>query len=79
MDRNAAWTEPAITQLITFPNAANDDIVDCLSQAGTYLQQNSFGILEFLKQEVAALQPDAQTRLLSGLTPQSNPFAGVFG
>lgn len=37
VDRTAAWTEPFITQITTFPNAANDDMADMMSQTSVYL------------------------------------------
>ena len=39
LDRNAAWTEPLVEQLITFPNAAHDDMADMMSQAAAWLLQ----------------------------------------
>lgn len=38
VSRNAAWAEPFITQLLTFPNASHDDMVDMMSQASVWLQ-----------------------------------------
>ena len=37
VDRTAAWAEPFIQQITMFPTAANDDMVDMMSQAGIYL------------------------------------------
>ncbi len=37
VDRNAAWTEPFVEQITTFPNAANDDMADAMSQAASWL------------------------------------------
>jgi predicted phage terminase large subunit-like protein len=37
VDRNAAWTEPFLAQITTFPNAANDDMSDGMSQAASWL------------------------------------------
>jgi predicted phage terminase large subunit-like protein len=37
VDRNAAWTEPFVEQLIMFPNAAHDDMADMMSQASAWL------------------------------------------
>lgn len=42
VDRNAAWTEPFIEQITTFPNAAHDDMCDVMSQAASWLLQASF-------------------------------------
>ena len=39
VDRNAAWTEPLVEQLITFPNAAHDDMADMMTQAAAWLLQ----------------------------------------
>ncbi len=36
--RNAAWTEPLLTQLLMFPAAKHDDMVDAVSQASVHLQ-----------------------------------------
>ena len=51
VDRNAAWTEPFITQILTFPNAAHDDMVDAMSQASIWLQSQGgmFGLVSILK------------------------------
>ena len=43
LDRNAAWTEPLIEQLTMFPNAANDDMADALSQAACWLLGRGIG------------------------------------
>jgi predicted phage terminase large subunit-like protein len=37
IDRDAAWTPPFVEQIIMFPNAAYDDMVDMMSQAAAYL------------------------------------------
>jgi predicted phage terminase large subunit-like protein len=37
LPRNAAWTEPVIEQIITFPYGRNDDICDAMSQAAAWL------------------------------------------
>jgi len=39
LSRNAAWAEPFIEQLTAFPNAANDDMCDMMSQAAAGLLQ----------------------------------------
>lgn len=41
VDRNAAWTQPFVDQIITFPNAAHDDMADMMSQAAAWLLQAS--------------------------------------
>jgi predicted phage terminase large subunit-like protein len=43
VDRNAAWTEPLIGQLIQFPRAQHDDMCDMLSQASIWLQKREGG------------------------------------
>ena len=40
VDRNAAWTEPFIEQIIMFPNAGHDDMADAMTQASAWLLQN---------------------------------------
>jgi predicted phage terminase large subunit-like protein len=40
--RNAAWTEPFLTQLLMFPAARHDDMVDATSQAAIYLQERGW-------------------------------------
>jgi predicted phage terminase large subunit-like protein len=37
VDRNAAWAEAFFEQITMFPNAANDDMVDMMSQAAVWL------------------------------------------
>lgn len=41
VDRNAAWAEPFIEQLMMFPNASHDDQVDMMSQAAVWLSEHS--------------------------------------
>ena len=41
VDRNAAWTPSFVEQIITFPNAAYDDMVDMMSQAAAWLLEVS--------------------------------------
>jgi predicted phage terminase large subunit-like protein len=41
VDRNAAWTEPLIDQLMMFPNGRYDDMCDSMSQAACWLLQRS--------------------------------------
>jgi phage terminase large subunit-like protein len=40
VDRNAAWTEPFIEQMMMFPNARRDDQVDMMSQAAVWLSEH---------------------------------------
>jgi predicted phage terminase large subunit-like protein len=51
VDRTAAWAEPFVSQLITFPMAAHDDQCDMASQASIWLQKQAraYGFLEYLK------------------------------
>lgn len=39
VDRNAAWTEPFLEQITSFPNSAHDDMADAMSQAACWLLQ----------------------------------------
>ena len=43
VDRNAAWSEPFIEQIIMFPNAGHDDMADAMSQASAWLLQHRRG------------------------------------
>src|SRR5436309_2464048 len=43
VDRNAAWTERFIEQIIMFPNAGHDDMADAMSQASAWLLQHRRG------------------------------------
>jgi predicted phage terminase large subunit-like protein len=47
VDRNAAWTEPFVAQITTFPNAANDDMADAMSQAVCWLLQAAMPSVTF--------------------------------
>jgi predicted phage terminase large subunit-like protein len=40
VNRNAAWTEPFVEQITTFPAAPNDDMVDMMTQAAAWLLQS---------------------------------------
>jgi len=51
VDRNAAWTEPLIQQLTTFPNAAHDDMCDMMSQASIWLQSRGGAVVSFWKSQ----------------------------
>jgi predicted phage terminase large subunit-like protein len=53
VDRNAAWTEPLIQQLTTFPNAAHDDMADMMSQASIWLQTRGGGFVAFWQMQAA--------------------------
>jgi len=35
---NSAWSDTFVSEVASFPNAANDDIVDCCSQALSYME-----------------------------------------
>jgi predicted phage terminase large subunit-like protein len=41
VDRNAAWTEPLIDQIMMFPNGRYDDMCDSMSQAACWLAQRT--------------------------------------
>jgi predicted phage terminase large subunit-like protein len=41
VDRNAAWAEPFVQQIIMFPTASHDDMADAMTQAAIWLQKNS--------------------------------------
>lgn len=58
--RNAAWVEPHIVSMITFPNAKNDDDVDSVTQASVWLQSHGYGLFEMWREqaEANANQPD---------------------
>jgi predicted phage terminase large subunit-like protein len=47
VDRNAAWTEPFIEPITTFPNAKNDDMADMMSQASAWLIQRDIPTVSF--------------------------------
>ena len=57
MDRNAAWSEQAIEQLIKFPAAKYDDIADLITQAAIWLQSKGYqnGFVQFIKQTEAQI------------------------
>jgi len=44
VDRNAAWTEPFLEQLLKFPYAAHDDMVDMMTQAAVWLQKRRIDV-----------------------------------
>ena len=63
VDRAGDWTESFLSQILAFPNAAHDDMVDGMTQAGCYLQSKGQGLVGFWKQraeELGALQFTAQ-------------------
>ncbi len=43
VDRNAAWTELFVQQITMFPNAAQDDMADMMSQASAWRLQRPIG------------------------------------
>jgi predicted phage terminase large subunit-like protein len=62
VSRTAAWTEPFVTQICNFPNAAHDDQVDMMTQACVWLQRFGQGLVGLWKRqaeerEAAAGQP----------------------
>jgi predicted phage terminase large subunit-like protein len=46
---NAPWTKDLVTELLSFPNGANDDQVDSLSQALNYLHASATRLIEAMK------------------------------
>lgn len=68
VSRTAAWTEPFITQLITFPNAANDDMVDMMTQVCVWLQSRGGGMFAWARQEVL------DQRALAEAAKSESPF-----
>jgi predicted phage terminase large subunit-like protein len=46
LSRNAAWTQPFIEQVITFPAGRHDDMADTMSQAASWLLQASYSTVE---------------------------------
>lgn len=61
LPRNASWTEPHITSLITFPNAANDDDCDAMTQASIYLQSHGYGLFELWRAQAEAIKSGMAT------------------
>jgi predicted phage terminase large subunit-like protein len=47
----APWNDALVAELRVFPNGANDDQVDALSDAFAELNSNSFGLLDFIRQQ----------------------------
>jgi len=46
LSRNAAWTQPFIEQIITFPAGRHDDMADAMSQAASWLLQANVSTVE---------------------------------
>lgn len=44
--RNAAWTEPLLEQLLKFPYAAHDDMVDMMTQTCIWLQKKKIDVFQ---------------------------------
>jgi len=65
----APWRQEYIEELCAFPNAAHDDEVDSTTQALNYLRQQTPGIVEFWRSEVAARSEAAASP--KGLPPGS--------
>lgn len=49
--RHAPWTHSFIEQLLVFPNGKHDDMVDTMTQAAVWLASDTFGFLEFWKEQ----------------------------
>jgi predicted phage terminase large subunit-like protein len=47
VDRNAAWTEPFIEQITTFPNGRHDDMADMVTQASAWLLRRDIPTVTF--------------------------------
>lgn len=47
VDRNAAWTEPFIEQITTFPNGRHDDQADMMTQAAAWLLRRDIPTVSF--------------------------------
>ncbi len=47
VDRNAAWTEPFIEQIKTFPNGRHDDEADMMTQASAWLLRRDIPTVTF--------------------------------
>lgn len=47
VDRNAAWTEPFIEQITTFPNGRHDDMADMVTQAAAWLLRRDVSTVTF--------------------------------
>jgi predicted phage terminase large subunit-like protein len=47
VDRNAAWTEPFIEQITTFPNGRHDDQADMMTQASAWLLRRDIPTVTF--------------------------------
>jgi predicted phage terminase large subunit-like protein len=58
--RNAAWAEPHVVSLITFPNARYDDDADAMSQASIYLQSHGYGLFAIWREQAEVNQAEQQ-------------------
>lgn len=56
----ASWNDALIDELRNFPNGTNDDQVDALSDAFTESTQNTFGMIDYLQQQVAEMKARKQ-------------------
>ena len=45
------WNQPLINEMRNFPNGMNDDQIDTLSLGFDYLNDNSFGLLDYYRQQ----------------------------
>lgn len=77
--RNAAWTDPFIQSITTFPAYKYDDDADAMTQAGIYLQQNSYGTHGFIE-AMKRLQEEQALAKQGKLSPkkkaETNPPSG---
>lgn len=67
VDRNAAWAEPFIDQIIKFPSAKYDDMADFMTQACIYLQRRSYvyGLTEYIKAQEEEMANKTKKKLKS--------------
>jgi predicted phage terminase large subunit-like protein len=65
VDRNAAWTEPFIQQIITFPNAAHDDMADMMSQASIWLHKRGDNVVRFWEAQANTRHRETETQRTS--------------
>jgi predicted phage terminase large subunit-like protein len=69
VDRNAAWAEPFIQQITMFPTAANDDMVDCMTQAAIWLGSGAKPIYQNVWSDDLLYDDESEQRILSIRTP----------
>ena len=55
VDRNAMWAEAFLDQLMKFPNAAHDDMVDAMTQCSNWLHRGSIGMFQLYGEQAEGL------------------------